>query len=210
MSESELSSRLLPRNLVRTVTGHRSIFRVEPALLNICAASASASTRSASHACECLKEVGEIHVLLTHSLFGGGIPRRLLLRVSPVKSTSAPLRYGWRRGTKPRFGARPHPEPQETHHEAGAIRHTNGDLQILRSLSPPDLEDEKFDRKEAVGIDLMLKGLAHMKTSSDEILAAGISAVEALFYALRAGKTIAARVAGALVSPAKRMRYDIM
>ena len=32
-----------------------------------------------------------------------------------------------------------------------------------------DLEDEKFDRKEAVGIDLMLKGLAHMQTSSDEI-----------------------------------------
>jgi hypothetical protein len=48
-----------------------------------------------------------------------------------------------------------------------------------------DLEDEKFDRKEAVGIDLMLKGLAHMKKSSDEILAAGISAVEALFHALK-------------------------
>jgi hypothetical protein len=34
-----------------------------------------------------------IHVLLTNSLFGVGIPRRLLRRVSPGKSTSGPLRY---------------------------------------------------------------------------------------------------------------------
>jgi hypothetical protein len=52
MSEPELSSRLLPRNPVRTVTGCRRIFGVEPALLSIWAASASASTRSASQACE--------------------------------------------------------------------------------------------------------------------------------------------------------------
>ena len=57
--------------------------------------------------------------------------------------------------------------------------------QIAEMVHDADLEDEKFDRKEAVGIDLMLKGLAHMKKSSDEILAAGISAVEALFHALK-------------------------
>ena len=47
------------------------------------------------------------------------------------------------------------------------------------------LRTRKFDHKEAVGIDLMLKGLAHMQASSDEILAAGISAAEALFHALK-------------------------
>ncbi|HEY5811991.1 MAG TPA: chromate resistance protein ChrB domain-containing protein [Chthoniobacterales bacterium] len=57
--------------------------------------------------------------------------------------------------------------------------------QIAEMVHDADLEDEKFDRKEAVGIDLMLKGLAQMKKSSDEILAAGISAVEALFWALK-------------------------
>jgi hypothetical protein len=48
-----------------------------------------------------------------------------------------------------------------------------------------DLEDDKFDRKEAVGIDLMLKGLAQMGKSSDEILSAGIAAIEALSHALK-------------------------
>ena len=58
-------------------------------------------------------------------------------------------------------------------------------LQIAEMVHDADLEDEKFDRKEAVGIDLMLKGLAEMKKSSDEILAVGISAVEGLFHALK-------------------------
>jgi hypothetical protein len=40
---------------------------------------------------EITKEVVGIHVLLTRSLFDGGIPRRLLLRVSLAKPTSAPL-----------------------------------------------------------------------------------------------------------------------
>ena len=39
------------------------------------------------------KEVVGIHDLLTRSLFGGGILRRLLLRVSLAKPTSAPLRF---------------------------------------------------------------------------------------------------------------------
>ena len=39
------------------------------------------------------KEVVGIHVLLTRSLFGGDILRRLLRRVSLAKSTSAPLRF---------------------------------------------------------------------------------------------------------------------
>jgi hypothetical protein len=50
MSEPELSSRLLPRNPVRTVTGCRCIFGVEPALLSMPAASASAITFKADAA----------------------------------------------------------------------------------------------------------------------------------------------------------------
>jgi hypothetical protein len=57
--------------------------------------------------------------------------------------------------------------------------------QIAEMVHDADLEDDKFDHKEAVGIDLMLKGLAHMGKSSDEILSAGIAAIEALFRALK-------------------------
>jgi hypothetical protein len=39
---------------------------------------------------EVSKEVVGIHVRLIRSLFGDGIPRKLLLPVSPVKLTSAP------------------------------------------------------------------------------------------------------------------------
>jgi hypothetical protein len=39
------------------------------------------------------KKVSGIHVRLTRSLFGGGILRRLLRRVSLAKPTSAPLRF---------------------------------------------------------------------------------------------------------------------
>jgi hypothetical protein len=56
---------------------------------------------------------------------------------------------------------------------------------IAEMVHDADLEDEKFDRQEVIGIDLMLKGLAHMKKSSDEILTAGISAIEALFHVLK-------------------------
>jgi hypothetical protein len=42
---------------------------------------------------EITKEVVGVHVLLTGSLFGDDILRRLLLRVSLGKSTSVPLRF---------------------------------------------------------------------------------------------------------------------
>jgi hypothetical protein len=42
---------------------------------------------------EVIKEVVGIHVLLTRSLFGGGILRRSLPSVSLAKLTSAPLRF---------------------------------------------------------------------------------------------------------------------
>jgi len=42
---------------------------------------------------ETTKEVVGIRTLLTHSLFGDGILRKLLLRVSLAKPTSAPLRF---------------------------------------------------------------------------------------------------------------------
>ena len=42
---------------------------------------------------EITKEVAGIHVLLSRSLFGDGIPRKLLLRVSLAKPTSALLLF---------------------------------------------------------------------------------------------------------------------
>jgi hypothetical protein len=42
---------------------------------------------------EITKEVVGIHVLLTRSVFGGGILHRFLQRVSLVKSTSAAVRF---------------------------------------------------------------------------------------------------------------------
>src|SRR5271166_6970766 len=39
------------------------------------------------------KAVVGIHVLRTHSFFGGGIRRMFLQRISPAKSTSAPGRF---------------------------------------------------------------------------------------------------------------------
>jgi hypothetical protein len=57
--------------------------------------------------------------------------------------------------------------------------------QLGEMVHDADLEDEKFDRQQAIGIDLMLKGLAQMRKSSEEILATGIAAVEALFRALK-------------------------
>jgi len=40
-----------------------------------------------------IKEATGIPVLRTRALFGDGIPRRLLLRVSPAKPTSAALQF---------------------------------------------------------------------------------------------------------------------
>ena len=59
--------------------------------------------------------------------------------------------------------------------------------QIAEMVHDADLEDDKFDRKEAVGIDLMLKGLAQMGKSSDEILSAGIAAMRRYLTPLKAG-----------------------
>jgi len=42
---------------------------------------------------EIIKEVAEIHILPIRSLFGGGILRRLLPRVSRAKPTSVPSRF---------------------------------------------------------------------------------------------------------------------
>jgi hypothetical protein len=62
-------------------------------------------------------------------------------------------------------------------------------LQIAEMVHDADLEDDKFDQKEVVGIDLMLKGLTQMGKSSDEILSAGIAAIEALFRALKSRRS---------------------
>src|SRR5271166_7190552 len=50
------------------------------------------------------KEVIGLHLLLTRSLFGGGILHRLLPHVSLAKSTSAPLQCSWLSRTQPQFG----------------------------------------------------------------------------------------------------------
>jgi hypothetical protein len=69
---------------------------------------ASAVERTAGKLQEIIKEVAEIHILLTHSLFGDGILRRLLQHVSLAKSTSVPLRFRWLRKMKLQFGLRWH------------------------------------------------------------------------------------------------------
>src|SRR6516164_7860238 len=88
------------------------------------------------------KEVAGIHVLLTRSLFGDGIPRRLLRRVSLAKPTSAPLRFGWPRGMKFQFGSPQHQLPQETHRGVCAVRHTTSALLVFRRLLPPRLSPQ--------------------------------------------------------------------
>lgn len=52
-----------------------------------------------------------------------------------------------------------------------------------------DLEDGKFGRVEAIGLDLMLKGLARKGVASPEILEDGISAIDALYQALGGKKS---------------------
>jgi hypothetical protein len=49
-----------------------------------------------------------LHNLLTRSPFASDILRSLFPRVSPTESTSAPLRRGWLRRTKPQFEPRQH------------------------------------------------------------------------------------------------------
>ena len=79
--------------------------------------------------------------------------------------------------------------------------------QIAEMVHDPDLEGEEFDREEAFGIDLMVKGLAHMEKSSDEILAVGISAVEALFHAL---KSRYSRTRDRPISPPRSVLMPVM
>src|SRR5215469_9478417 len=69
-----------------------------------------------------VKEAVEIHFLLTRPLFGAGIPRRFLLRVSITKLHSDALPCGWLRKTKPQFESRRQLQPLETHRGAGAVR----------------------------------------------------------------------------------------
>jgi hypothetical protein len=57
-------------------------------------------------------------------------------------------------------------------------------LELAQMIHDADLEDSKFGRGEAVGIDLMLKGLARMGKSDSEILERGIEAIEALHAVL--------------------------
>src|SRR5258708_38009387 len=93
---------------------------------------------------EILKEVVGIHALLTRSLFGADILRGWLQRVSLAKPTSAPLRCGWLRRTKPQFGSRQHQWPRETHRGAGAIRHRKRAAQIFQPVLPPRLSPQEL------------------------------------------------------------------
>jgi hypothetical protein len=62
------------------------------AIHNLASPSCAGPLRSVMNT-QASKAVVGIHALLTRSLFGGGIPRRLLGRVSLGKPTSAPLRF---------------------------------------------------------------------------------------------------------------------
>src|SRR5580693_8849931 len=78
-----------------------------------------------------IKELVEIHFLLTRSLFGVGIPRRLFRRVSLTKLTSVALPSRQHRKTMPQFAPRRQPYPRERDREAGAVRRRTTFLQIF-------------------------------------------------------------------------------
>src|SRR5258706_2154411 len=100
---------------------------------------------------EILKEVVGIHALLTRSLFGADILRGWLQRVSLAKPTSAPLRCGWLRRTKPQFGSRQHQWPRETRRAAGAVRHSTTVLQIFRPVLRPPVWPQETRRHDPLG-----------------------------------------------------------
>jgi hypothetical protein len=95
---------------------------------------------------EVTKEVAGIYVLLTRLLFGGDIPRSLLLHVSLVKPTSALLRFLWLRRMKLQFASRQNQEPLKTHHEAGAVRQNNSGFRIFQRVRPPRRLPQELQR----------------------------------------------------------------
>lgn len=56
---------------------------------------------------------------------------------------------------------------------------------IAEMIHDADLEDEKFERVECVGIDRLLKGWARQSLKDDEILARGMECFDALYDYLR-------------------------
>src|SRR5271166_6856395 len=98
-----------------------------------------------------------IHDLLTCSFFGGGILRSSLLRVPPVKPTSAPLRCLWPHGRKPQFGPRRHQQPRETRRGAGAVPHATSATRIFQQALPPPLLLQELRRCDP--LDAMLQPL---------------------------------------------------
>src|SRR5271165_3829960 len=108
------------------------------------------------------KEAFGIHVLLMRSLLACDILRRFLRRVSPVKSTSAALRYRWLRRTRPQFGSLQHRWPPERRRGGGAVRHANGALQIVRRLLLPPVSPQELRRYDPQGVKLRPLVLAKM------------------------------------------------
>src|SRR5260370_33710831 len=100
------------------------------------------------------KEVAGIPVLLTRSLFACDIPSRLLLRFSPLKSTSAPVRCRRLRRTKPQFGSPQHPKPRETRRVAGEVRPSNSAAQIFQPALPPRLLPQELQRYDPLDVTL--------------------------------------------------------
>src|SRR5260221_5683305 len=88
---------------------------------------------------------------LNTPVFGGGILRRLLPPVSPVKQTSAALPCGWLHKTKTRFASRQLPWPRETPLGAGAIRHSTSALQTVRPVCPPLVLLQELPRYDPQG-----------------------------------------------------------
>ena len=103
---------------------------------------------------EITREVVGIHVLLTRSLFGDGILRRLLLRVSLAKPTSAVLRCSWLPEMKLQFGPRLRAKSRETPRGAGAIRHSTSVLLVFRRPLPPRLSPQWPRKCDSQGLRL--------------------------------------------------------
>ena len=106
---------------------------------------------------------------MTRSLFASDILRRLLLRVSPAKPTSAALRFRSLRRTKSQFRSPQHPWPLERPRGAGGVRQTTSALQIFQLVLLPPLlprEPRGYDRLAAYSARLIGGGFQRPSSAS--------------------------------------------
>jgi hypothetical protein len=56
---------------------------------------------------------------------------------------------------------------------------------VAQAIHDADLADERFGRDEALGVDRVLEGWAHLGVSDDELLRRGMEMIEGLYNGIR-------------------------